>query len=251
MTMELVADVTGGGADGRLGLEKVFGGLVNMLTGNEITLTYKDGGPPAATYTVRNRYVLNLGAATGNYGGTKMFTPGDPAPDVLAFPVLDTGRGSGGLGGASATMTRSGPLDPAQTDLAVGSQYTLRCIDSPGRGFLLVHPDHPAAGLTDIHYVQRFKANFCFWTNIKKNRDRTGDPADRVYSVVRNMDWAAIGDWTVADALTGAPTLNNTVAHSISITNPTSVDPIGRAQDHGVEVRPPSGITTAIAWVST
>ena len=42
MTMELVADVVGGGANGRLGLEKVFGGLVNMLTGNAISLVYTD-----------------------------------------------------------------------------------------------------------------------------------------------------------------------------------------------------------------
>jgi hypothetical protein len=166
MTMELVADVTGGGADGRLGLEKVFGGLVNMLTDNQITLTYTEPTPPPpppppppVTYTVRNRYVLNRAAATGAYGGTPMFIPADPAPNVLAFPVLDTGRGAGGLGGESATMSRSGTWDKRE-NRPVGVRYTLRCIDSPGRGFLLNHSVHATAQLTNIHYVQAFRANF-------------------------------------------------------------------------------------------
>ena len=267
MTMELVADVTGGGADGRLGLNKVFGGLINMLTDNQIALTYTEPPapppvgpppppppPPPATYTIRNRYVLNRGDATGQYtldptDPSPMFLPSDTAPTVLAFPVLDTGRGSGGLGGESATMSRSGMWDK-QANRPVGFRYTLRCIDSPGRSFLLTHPTHATAELTNIHYVQAFRANFCFWTNIEKDRDATGDPCDRVYSAVRTMDWEAHGDWSLAWA-GGNPTLTNTNAHAIAISNPNTVSPIGRAQDNGVEVRPPSGITTAIAWVTT
>ena len=255
MTMELVADVIGGGADGRLGLKKVFGGLVNMLTDNQITLTYTEppaagpAPPPPATYTVRNRYVLNRDVATGDYGGTPMFKPTDTAPNVMTFPVLDTGRDSGGLGGESATMSRSGMWDK-QANRPVGIRYTLRCIDSPGRGFLLAHSDHPTAQLTNIHYVQAFRANFCFWTNISKSRGTTGDPCDRVYSAARTMDWEAHGDWTVAWGGGGAA-LVNTNPHVIAISNPNTVSPIGRAQDNGVECRPPSGITTAIAWVTT
>mgnify|MGYP000609049049 CR=1 FL=1 len=126
-------------------LDSVFGGLINMLSDNQITLTYTDivtpvpMGGAAATLSVRNRYVLNRPAATGDYGGTPMFVPADPAPNLLAFPVLDTGRANGGLGGESATMSRSGGWD-LQSNRSVGKRYTLRCIDSPGRGFLLVHP---------------------------------------------------------------------------------------------------------------
>lgn len=257
MTMELVADVTGGGANGRLGLNKVFGGLVNMLTDNQITLTYTEPPalgvlpplPPPVTYTVRNRYVLNRDVATGNYGGTPMFEPTDAPPNILAFPVLDTGRDAGGLGGESATMSRSGMWDK-QANRPVGIRYTLRCIDSPGRGFLLNHSDHPTAQLTGVHYVQAFRANFCFWTNVTKARGTTGDAADRVYSAARTMDWEAHGDWTVT-WVGAVPTLVNTNPHAIAISNPNTVSPIGRAQDNGVECRPPSGITTAISWVTT
>ena len=259
MTMELIADVTGGGADGRLGLDSVFGGLVNMLTDNQITLTYTDIitavplGGAAATLTVRNRYVLNLAAATGNYGGTAMFKPTDPAPNILAFPVLDTGRPSGGLGGESPTMTRSGGWD-LQANRPVGIRYTLRCIDSPGRGFLLAHPSNANSRLTGVHYVQAFRANFCFWTNITHNRGTTGDACDRVYAAIRTMNWEAHGDWTIAWANAGGvwnPTLTNTTPHDIQISNPATISPIGAADRNGVEVRPPSGITSAIAWVTT
>lgn len=258
MTMEVIADVTGGGADGRLGLDKVFGGLVNNLAGNDIILTYTDviaAGPgPPATYTVRNRYVLNPHAATGNYGGTPMFRPGHTAPNLLTFPVLDTGRPGGGLGADSATMTRSGMWD-TQANQAVGIRYTLRCIDSPGRGFLLAHPDHGNCGLTAVHYVQQFTANFCFWTNVTRVRTQSGDPADRVYCVLRSMDWAATGDWTIAWTNPGGAgwvaTPTNTNAHNIAVTNPQTFSPVERVQDHPIEVRPPSGITNAIVWVTT
>lgn len=259
MTMELIADVTGGGANGRLGLDSVFGGLVNMLSDNQITLTYTDVVTPvpmggaAATLTVRNRYVLNRPAATGDYGGTPMFIPADPAPNLLAFPVLDTGRPNGGLGGESATMTRSGGWD-LQSNRAVGKRYTLRCIDSPGRGFVLAHPTNGNAGLTDVHYVQAFRANFCFWTNITNARGTTGDPCDRVYSVIRTMDWEAHGDWTIAWNFVGGAwtqTLTVTNPHDIQVSNPATLDPIAAADLNGVEVRPPSGITSAIAWVTT
>ena len=255
MTMELVADVTGGGSNGRLGLDKVFGGLINMLTDNQITLTYTEplavgpSPPPPATYTVRNRYVLNRDVATGDYGGTKMFKPTDTAPSVMAFPVLDTGRGSGGLGGESATMGRSGVWDK-QANRPVGIRHTLRCIDSPGRGFILNHSEHATARLTNIHYVQAFRANFCFWANISKGRGQTGDPCDRVYSAARTMDWEAHGDWNVTWGVGGAA-LSNTNPHAIAISNPNTVSPVGRAQDNGVECRPPSGITDSIAWVTT
>jgi len=251
MTMELVADVTGGGADGRLGLDRVLGGLVNNLTGNDIRLTYRDeSGHAPVNYTIRNRYVTNRTDAGGNYGTTPMFQPGDAAPVLLTFPVLDTGRNPGGIGADTALMSRSGVWDPAPADRPVGSRYTLRCIDSPGRGFLRQHPDHANALLAQIHYVQRFSANFCFWTNVSAVRGQSGDPADRVYSVVRTMDWAAIGDWDV-DSTNAVPVLNNTVAHTIAVTNPATISPIGRVQDHGIEVRPPSGITSAIAWETT
>ncbi|MFT3857481.1 MAG: hypothetical protein QM742_08295 [Aquabacterium sp.] len=252
MTMEIVADITGGGANGRLGLDKVFGGLVNMLTGNNIVLTYTDNTPvapnPPVTLTVRNRYVTNRAAATGAYNGTPMFQPGDPAPALLAFPVLDTGRNPGGQGGETAVMGRSGVWD-LSVDRTVGQRRTLRCIDSPGRGFALTHPNNANARLTKIQYVQQFRAHFCFWTNASGARGATGHVADRVYNVKQLMDWAATGEWNVTHA--GGAALTVVHKHRIRVSGRRTVKPIGRAQDNGIEVRPPSGITSAIAWETT
>jgi hypothetical protein len=250
MTMELVCDVTGGGADGRLGLDRVLGGLCNMLTGPNINLVYRDAtGPAPVDFHIQNIYATNLPAATSAYGGTPMFLPADPAPVLFAVPFLDTGRNPGGIGGETATMSKSGPWDPAPVNRPVGQRWTLRCIDSPGRSFLLQHPTHPAARLFRIHYEQRFRANFCFWTNVGRSRGATGDPADRVYSVVRTMAWTVRGDWNV-NVVGGAPVLANTTPHTVAISGPATINPIGRAQDHGVEIRPPSGITMGIGWVT-
>jgi hypothetical protein len=251
MTMELVADVAGGGADGRLGLDCVFGGLINMLTGPNITTVYRDSTvAPPVNYAVQNIYATNLAAATSSYGGTPMFLPTDPAPSIFATPFLDTGRNPGGVGGETAVMGRSGGWDPAPTNRPVGQRRTLRCIDSPGRGFLMQHPTHPAAQLLSIHYEQVFQANFCFWTNFTKSRAATGDPADRVYSVVRTMVWEVHGDWTI-NFVGGVPTLVNTTPHTIAVSGGTTINPLGRAQDNGVEVRPPSGITMGIGWTTS
>ncbi len=253
MTMELVADIFGGGADGRLGLDKVFGGLVNMLTGNEIELTYVDNTPvaplPPVTLNVKNRYVLNMAAATGMYNGKPLFNPLDPAPNLLVFPVLDTGRNPGGLGGETAVMGRSGGWD-LSVDRPVGQRRTMRCIDSPGRPFLAAHPNNANALLAKIKYVQRFQANFCFWTNVTRNRGSSNDVAERVYSVKRLMNWVVTGNWNVNSA-GPVPVLTNTKKHKITVSGKKTLKPIGRAQDNGIEVRPPSGITQAMAWETT
>lgn len=253
MTMEIVADLRGGGADGRLGLDKVFGGLINMLTGNAISLTYTDTTPaaplPPIVRTIRNRYVTNRPSATGNYNGTAMFKPGDPAPALLVFPVLDTGRNPGGLGGETAVMGRSGTWD-LSANRPVGERRTLRCIDSPGRSFLSAHPLNASATLTRIDYEQRFRAHFCFWTNLSKSRGNTNDVAERTYSVKELMDWAATGKWDV-DCSGAVPVLKVVEKHKIKVSGKRTLKPIGRAQDNGIEVRPPSGITQAISWETT
>jgi hypothetical protein len=107
--------------------------------------------------------------------------------------------------------------------------------------------------LQRVHYRQEFTANFCFWTNVNKNRDasfpgpQANDPADRVYCVLRIVAWTVSGDWNVTYPAAGA---RLTVANRHKARTParSTIDPIGRAQDHNVEVRPPSGITGAIAW---
>jgi hypothetical protein len=98
-----------------------------------------------------------------------------------------------------------------------------------------------------VSYLQEFVANFCLWTNITKVSGATGDPADRVYSVIRVRPWTVEGAWNINVA---AGTFTATKAHDVSASwwHRYTVKPIERAQDHNIEVRPPSGIGAAMAW---
>jgi hypothetical protein len=247
MAMDLDADVTGGGADGRLGLDKVFSGLVNMVGVRDVNATYTDSTVvPPTNHGLRFMAASNTADAGAMLGARPLFAPGDPAPVLYALPLLDSGRPGAGLGGESATMSRSAPH--TAVDLPVGQRWTIQCIDSPGMGFARLHPLNASAVLTNIHYHYQFIACFCFWTNITRMRGATGDPADRLYSVLRIVPWDIVGDWTVNYAVV-SPTLVATTPHNITSPNAgrSTLDPIGRAQDNGVEVRPPSGIQIA-AW---
>jgi hypothetical protein len=133
----------------------------------------------------------------------------------------------------------------------MGQRWIIECMDSPSRSFSNGHPFFPAATLRKVHYHQEFVAYFCFWTNATKVSGASGDPADRLYSVVRIVPWTVVGDWTIAyPPAPAAPTLTAVTPHDITspMAGRATVNPIGRAQDHHVEVRPPSGITSVIAW---
>jgi hypothetical protein len=250
MNMELIADVTGGGNNGLLGLDCIFSGLVNNLTNVDISGGYTDSTTnPATPHSLKSVYVSNATAGTGAHRGRKLFKPGDPAPTAVAWPILDSGRSPAGGGGETATMSGSGPH--TVTPRPVGQRWKIQCLDAPSRGFPKVHPNFPNAILSSIHLLWQFSANFCFWTNITKSRAATGDPADRLYSVLRIVNWQLAGDWTVAYPAAPAPNVANlTVVTQHAATTPSrsTVNPIGRAQDNNVEVRPPSGIAQIMAW---
>jgi hypothetical protein len=253
MAMDLDMEVTGGGPVGRDGLDSVFAGLINCLKNVEISAVYVDSAAaPPTSHKLVNRYVYNGALALSALNGKPLFTGAiaEPAPAALAFPLLDSGRNVGGVsiagkGGDTATMNNS-TLNPP-TNLAVGQQYTVQCIDSPGRPFPLAHPAHPTESLVSVSYLQEFVANFCLWTNITKVSGATGDPADRVYSVIRVRPWTVEGAWNINVA---AGTFTATKAHDVSASwwHRYTVKPIERAQDHNIEVRPPSGIGAAMAW---
>lgn len=248
MTMNLVVEIVGGGKDGKLGLDKVFGGLQNQTQAHIHQATYTDNTvAPAKVHNFAFRYASNQAAATGLYGGgpTRMFKAADPAPVLYAFPLLDSGRPGNGMGGDTVTMTRSQTREPTKKP-KLGQRMEIWCIDSPGRTFPATHPGNANAVLTTVRYRHEFRADFLLWTNITKASGATGDPADRVYSVIRKVPWTLDGSWTL-DYVTNpaAPTF---VRNSYAVTSAgaSTVSPIARAQDHSIEVRPPSGITAGI-----
>jgi len=249
MAMELIADVTGGGADGRLGLDRVFSGLVNMVQVRDVIGTYRDTTvvPPTDQH-LSFIAATNIAGLPASFAGRPLFRPNpptaDPPPILHLLPLLDTGRAAPGTGGETATMTRSGPH--VAVPRPVGQRWTIQCMDSPGFTFPRAHPVNVNAILRQAHYHYQFIACFCFWTNINRNRGVSNDPSERTYSVLRIVNWEIVGDWNINyPPAPAAPVSVPTTAHNIRITARTTVNPIGRAQDNRVELRPPSGILIA------
>ncbi|HEV2881014.1 MAG TPA: OmpA family protein [Pyrinomonadaceae bacterium] len=245
MAMELIADVTGGGADGLLGLNQVFSGVVNMVRVRDVHGFYRDNTVvPPTDHNLTFVASSNAGSATGNFGGRPMFVPGDPPMVLHILPLLDSGRPGAGTGGDTALLSRSGPHVAAARP--VGQRWTIRCVDSPSFGFQRTHPVNASAILRRVHYELRFGACFCFWTNTTASRAATGDPADRLYSVIRIVNWQILADFNTSFPAAGAPVLTVNTPHRVSVSSRTTIAPIGRAQDNGVEVRPPAGIQIAV-----
>ncbi len=238
--MNVQADLVGGGDDGLRGVDRVFAGWVNNETAAEnIVGTFQDATvAPPVLHRDPSIFASNRGSATG---ANHTFLPADPPPAIVAPTLLDTGRGTPGTGGDSATLTSSrmrtrNSLRTAAAPAAVGQRILVEAIDSPGDGEGSIHPGFPAAKLVRFHFGLTFSASLCFWTNITGTK---GDPADRLYSVLQRLEWMMDGEWTVNPA-TGAIAV--VTAPKARITARTTFNPLAAAVTTPVEVRFPTGL---------
>jgi hypothetical protein len=159
--------------------------------------------------------------------------------------LLDTGRPSPGTGGDTATLTRSRirtrlNLRSAAAPVAVGQRLLVEAVDSPGDGEGANHPGFPAAQLIRFRFGLDFGAFLCFWTNISAASGPTGDPADRLYSALRQVNWRLRGEWTINPG-TGAIAV--VTAPTTTITGSTTFTPLARAAATPAEVRSPTGLS--------
>ncbi|QTE31451.1 OmpA family protein [Pengzhenrongella sicca] len=233
-------DVVTGGVAGRRVIEQFFGGWINNETAVEaIVGTFLDttGVVPVAHFdpTV---FAANTGAATGGTATEPIFLPGDPAPVPLAPPLLDSGRGVGvvGLGGDSATLTRS-RIRPPRAPLALGQRWIVESVDSPGDGEPPNHVGFAAATLRRFQFGLTFSSTLGVWTNRSAASGATGDPADRAYAVVLELRWTQLGEWTITPG-TGAIAV--VTAPTTTIAGTTTTSPAVAAATTAVEVRFPA-----------
>lgn len=232
--MNVLADVVGGGGDGRRGLDRAFAGWCNNEAANEdIAGTFTDTSvAPAVNHRSFTVFASNLAAATG---ANNTFLPGDPAPALVAPALLDTGRGTPGTGGDTATLTRS--RIRTRTNQALGQRWLVESVDSPGDGDGPNHPGFAAAVLSRFRFHLDFKAYLVFWTSISGGSGATGVACCRVYSVLREYTWRMRGEWTIAG---GALTV--VTAPSVRISGQSTHNPLAAAADTSVEVRAPTGL---------
>lgn len=226
--MNATVDVVSGGPNGQRLLDRVFAGWINNESQNEnIRGTYAGG------HSRFSIFASNHASATGP---GRTFLPGDPAPVLVAPPLLDSGRLGAGTGGDSATLTRSRIRSRANRPL--GQRWIVEAVDSPGDQAPLVHPAH-GTRLTRYHFELVFSAFLSFWTNQSGSSGATGHPVDRIYAVVRSYNWRMRGEWTI-DAAN-----NITVATpmSVTISNQQTHNPPQENHNANCEVRPPTGLS--------
>ncbi len=241
--MNAIVEIVGGGADGKLGLTRIFGGWINNEANTEdIVGTFLDSTvAPPVVHTHASVFASNLAAATGAHpSGSAAFRPVDPAPTLVVAPVLDTGRLTPGTGGDTATLSRS--RIRVKRDLAPqpGQRWLIESVDSPGDGDPANHIGFPAAVLTRFRFNLRFRAALCFWTNFGGSSGATGNSAERLYCVVRRYRWTMRGEWTI-NPVTGAVAPAGVPAVTISEAQTDS--PAVPVAGSNLEVRAPTGLS--------
>lgn len=245
--MNATAELIGGGDDGLRGLDRAFAGWVNNESLNEdIVGTFRDTTvAPPANHLNTSIFASNAGVAATGAGPT--FLPGNAAPALVAPPLLDSGRAPAGIGGDTACLRSSRirlprvTLRTAAAPAAVGQRIIVEAVDSPNDGEGTNHPGFPAALLIRFKFGLDFSAFLCFWTNINPLllSGATADPANRLYSVLLQVDWTMRGEWTVVPA-TGV--ITTVTAPTVNSAARTTTSPAAAAVTRPVESRAPTGL---------
>jgi hypothetical protein len=177
-------DLVGGGADGRRGLDRVFGGWIQNITLQNVVGSYANNH--------KTVYIF-----VSNPPANRLFlppppppAPPPPGPNVIPVPptsLLDTGRPNLASGGDTDTLT-SNQLT-SRTSLPVGQTILVEAVDSPGLSTPLDHPGFPGNALQNFSFGLGFTAYLSVWTNSSGSSGGTGDPADTTYGVVLDQPW--------------------------------------------------------------
>ncbi|MEU3461966.1 peptidoglycan-binding protein [Streptomyces sp. NPDC006733] len=234
--MNAQIDLVTGGANGRRLATRFFGGWFNNMAGpNTFAPTYTDATvTPPVIHPAPLVFCSNGTQATGA-GPT--FLPGNPAPALVAPPILDSGRSAVGTGGDSAALGRS--RIRSRTPLAVGERWIVEAVDSPGASARGTHPLPASGQLTAFVFEIRFTCFLSLWTNLSAVSTPSAHPANRLYDVLHRLTWQMDGRWTINPEM-GAITV--ATAPATRITARTTTSPAVPATSVGVEVRAPSAV---------
>jgi len=186
-----VVEVTGGGPDGKRGIDYVFAGWVNNEVLENNRMTYRE---PALPNTIHQRFTV-----WHNHGGASLFpTIANPAAPIVALPgpFLDTTDfGNEGTGGDTACGTEGAVGPPtaivkANNPIGVGELWTVEMWDSPGDSCPAQHENSATAVLQSYRFDLDFRVDLCFWTNKGKVPGTIPDEAaNRLYASVQTNTW--------------------------------------------------------------
>ncbi|HTO98679.1 MAG TPA: carboxypeptidase regulatory-like domain-containing protein [Myxococcales bacterium] len=241
--------IIGGGRNGRLGTDRVFGGWMQdavAAIGHRGTYLDNTAAPPAAHPMPTVQENPRRGAFPPTT--TPDILPADPAAAIFPTPppLLDSGRSPAGEGGLTACLGQSRAT--SRNNAALGEQLRIQAVDSPAMPYPANHPGFAAARLTFFHFEMRFRAALSFWTNNHSppNGNKSGDPAERLYVVALEVPWNMLGEWDVNPG-TGAVTVHG-AAPAVTLPGNTRHTPAVSAQSLGME---PTIATGQSTWLGT
>jgi hypothetical protein len=263
--------ITGGGKDGRRGLDRLFTGWAQNIGATATSASVPQGldifaqyqfqppappapplpaAPPPPPPPVMHRAFFIFTQSGGGVHGPPPAAP--PVP--IACPVIDTSdQGAGGTGGDTATgqfdgTPRNGsytPLSKANgnvVDKPIGQEWTVDTLDSPSVGLGAAHAGGLPGTMVAFRFGIDFRVDLVFWTNITGVPGVSGDPAERLYSSVQTNNWTvrfAINFNAVTGAPVGAvPGVTLTMAKDPS---PTRL--AAPVEGMGLDVRGPVALT--------
>lgn len=241
--------IIGGGRNGRLGTDRVFGGWMQdavAAIGHRGTYVDNTVAPPAPHPLITVQENPRRGAFPPTT--TPSILPVGPAAAIFPTPppLLDSGRAGAGRGGLTGCLGQS--TITARANVAHGEQLRIQAVDSPAMPYPAAHPGFAAARLTFFHFEMRFRAVLAFWTNNANppNGGTSGDPAERLYVVALDVPWTMVGEWDV-NSTTGAVTVHGT-APAVAMPGNTPHTPAVAAQGLGIEPTVAAGQST---WLGT
>ncbi len=216
---DAVITLIGGGRNGRAGLDQVFAGWVNNVTGMNSVATYVQANPPVVhtataimalnTIAMLSPPVTQANMVTRFIGAMPVglpaaFNASTLAPSIIATPlrVLDVSPfADAGTGGHTAVGTE-GAVPPrpkipvVRTDLpaaghalAIGQDWRVQMFDSPSFAATSHHPADPLVPLSTFTFNVDFTCDLCVWTNRFGVPGPTTDAACHLYSTVQTNTW--------------------------------------------------------------
>jgi len=220
---EAKIDVVGGGADGRLGLDRLKSGWCNN------SLEYTDLGTYASGATMKEYLTHDDAVFTNPFHMNKVTIAGtlpqamNPALSAN-MPLLDSGRTDAATGGVTVTL---GSSAESSAPAALGEQRTVTALDAPNSFADVSFPTAPLLGdlLTDYQFDLDFKAYLLVWSG---THSAAPDEAGALlYTSVIEIPWQTRATYTLAvpagggplPAMTADPN-NNIIKGNVTVHNP-------------------------------
>ena len=235
-------DVVGGGADGRLGVDRVYSGWCNNV-GPQHTIT--------GTYENNHSSVRLLSNTDSTHQGVVDYiTIANNLPQALNpvlagnHPLLDTGRQNPGTGGATACLSSSTDTRQGRQNLALGERRVTEAMDSPGNATMVVHPKFPPSRLTAFTYDVGFRAYCVLWTGTQNGAPQ--EPGANLYSVANEIPWNIMAQFTLTWGQGGALTVQAGANNTIALGNAAAHDPVVAMESLSGEVCTPTVLSRAM-----